>query len=260
MKKLFNKFSLRKADFFVCIKLFIIITFTPMTYAIVDQDKWPDDLGYDQIASIDLRKAVLETQRAKDALNILREDPDYIAKTKNGEMLKDQIQEIEFNIQNSAELYSQEEIIGMKESVNNKTKELEYLVGEIDRLRSKTMNDFFKELNDELIQITQKFIKENGIRLLLNKDSALYAESPRGIRDFTSYLTSMIDGKSLTDIKKEWNRKCLETWVDDLDRAGSMYRASEKAGAPDWELEILKREYFREKVIFDKIKDDCLIT
>ena len=88
-------------------------------------------IALDGVAVIDLRTAVLATQAAKDAFEALEEESEYSGNLEQARVLQTDRQSLAEKLQKEAETLSQEEITDIQRSIQEKSKDLEFIVGKI---------------------------------------------------------------------------------------------------------------------------------
>ena len=83
------------------------------------------------VAVIDMRNAVLATQVAQDAFKALEEETEYAANIERATLLQSERQAIAEKLQKDAETLSQEEIADMQRDIQEKGKDIEFIVGKV---------------------------------------------------------------------------------------------------------------------------------
>ena len=92
----------------------------------------------DGAAVIDIRTAVLATQAAKDAFQSLEEETEYANNLEQARVLQTDRQALAEKLQKEAETLSQEEITDIQRSIQEKSKDLEFIVGKIQTKQNET--------------------------------------------------------------------------------------------------------------------------
>ena len=110
-------------------------------------------LAMEGVAVIDMRNAVLATQVAQDAFKALEEEADYAANIERATVLQTERQSLAETLQKDAETLSQEEIADMQRDIQEKGKDIEFIVGKIQAKQSETADKIFRDLNPSLQKI-----------------------------------------------------------------------------------------------------------
>ena len=105
------------------------------------------------MAVIDMRNAVLATQVAQDAFKALEEETEYAANIERATLLQTERQAIAEKLQKDAETLSQEEIADMQRDIQEKGKDIEFIVGKVQAKQSETADKVFRDLNPSLQKI-----------------------------------------------------------------------------------------------------------
>ena len=142
------------------------------------------------IAVIDMRNAVLQTQVAQDAFKALEEETEYAANIERATLLQSERQALAEKLQKDAETLSQEEIADMQRDIQEKGKDIEFIVGKVQAKQGETGEKVFRDLNPSLQKILSELIAAKEIKLLLGKETVLFADTAL---DLTDDVTSMLD-------------------------------------------------------------------
>ena len=142
------------------------------------------------VAVIDMRNAVLATQVAQDAFKALEEETEYAANIKRATLLQTERQSLAEKLQKDAETLSQEEITDMQRDIQEKGKDIEFIVGKVQAKQSETADKVFRDLNPSLQKILSELIAAKEVKLLLGRENVLFADTAL---DLTDDVTSMLD-------------------------------------------------------------------
>ena len=142
------------------------------------------------MAVIDMRNAVLATQVAQDAFKALEEETEYAANIERATLLQSERQAIAEKLQKDGETLSQAEIAQMQKDIQDKSKDLEFIVGKIQAKQNDTAEQVFNDLNPSLQKILSELIAEKEVKVLLGRDQVLFADAAL---DLTDDVTSMLD-------------------------------------------------------------------
>ena len=121
------------------------------------------------VAVIDMRNAVLATQVAQDAFKALEEETEYAANIERATLLQTERQALAEKLQKDAETLSQEEITDMQRDIQEKGKDIEFIVGKVQAKQSETADKVFRDLNPSLQKILSELIAAKEVKLLLGR-------------------------------------------------------------------------------------------
>ena len=147
-------------------------------------------IALDGVAVIDLRTAVLATQAAKDAFEALEEESEYSGNLEQARVLQTDRQSLAEKLQKEAETLSQEEITDIQRSIQEKSKDLEFIVGKIQTKQNETADKVFRDLNPSVQKILQELIAAKQVKVLIGRVNVSFADTSL---DFTDDVTSMLD-------------------------------------------------------------------
>ena len=144
----------------------------------------------DGFAVIDMRVAVLSTQQAQDTFKALEEDADYAANVEQAQSLQADRQSLAETLQKDGETMSQEEVANSQKAIQEKSKDLEFIVGKIQAKQNETAENIFRDMNPSLQKILSELLAAKQIKVLLARDTAIFADPAL---DITDDVTSMLD-------------------------------------------------------------------
>ena len=144
----------------------------------------------DGIAVIDMRVAVLSTQQAQDTFKALEEDADYAASVERAQSLQADRQALAETLQKDGETMSQEEVADAQKAIQEKSKDLEFIVGKIQAKQNETAEKVFRDMNPLLQKILSELMAAKKVKVLLARDTAIFADPAL---DITDDVTSMLD-------------------------------------------------------------------
>ena len=105
-------------------------------------------------------------------------------------MLQTDRQALAEKLQKEAETLSQEEITDIQRSIQEKSKDLEFIVGKIQTKQNETADKVFRDLNPSVQKILQELIAAKQVKVLLGRENVLFADTSL---DLTDDVTSMLD-------------------------------------------------------------------
>jgi outer membrane protein len=142
------------------------------------------------LAVIDMRTAVLATQVSKATFTALEEESEYAGNVEQAQLLQADRQAIAEKLQKDGETLSQAEIKKKQKDIQDKSKDLEFIVGKIQAKQNDTAEQVFNDLNPSLQKILSELIAAKEVKVLLGRDQVLFADAAL---DLTDDVTSMLD-------------------------------------------------------------------
>ena len=94
-------------------------------------------------------------------------------------------------LQKDAETLSNEDIAELQKDIQEKTADLEFILGKIQTKQNETVQAVATQLNPAMMQIINDLIVAKKIQLLLGADKALYFD---GSVSITEQVTDALDG------------------------------------------------------------------
>ena len=143
------------------------------------------------VAVIDTQAAILQTQVAQDAFKALEEESEYASMVEQAQELQADRQSLVETLQKDAETLSNEEIAELQKDIQEKTTDLEFVLGKIQAKQNETIQTVAAQLNPAMMQIINDLIVAKKIQLLLGADQALYFD---GSVSITEQVTDALDG------------------------------------------------------------------
>ena len=143
------------------------------------------------VAVIDTQAAILQTQVAQDAFKALEEESEYSSMVEQAQKLQNDRQSLVETLQKDAETLSNEDIAELQKDIQEKTTDLEFVLGKIQAKQNETIQTVAAQLNPAMMQIINDLIVAKKIQLLLGADQALYFD---GSVSITEQVTDALDG------------------------------------------------------------------
>ena len=119
----------------------------------------------DGLAVIDMRTAVLATQVSKATFTALEEESEYAGNVEQAQLLQADRQAIAEKLQKDGETLSQAEIAQMQKDIQDKSKDLEFIVGKIQAKQNDTAEQVFNDLNPSLQKILSELIAAKEVKV-----------------------------------------------------------------------------------------------
>ena len=143
------------------------------------------------VAVIDTQAAILQTQVAQDAFKALEEESEYASMVEQAKQLQADRQSLIENLQKDAETLADTEIADLQKDIQEKSTDLEFVLGKIQAKQNETIQTVAAQLNPAMMQIINDLIVAKKIQLLLGADQALYFD---GSVSITEQVTDALDG------------------------------------------------------------------
>ena len=143
------------------------------------------------VAVIDTQAAILQTQVAQDTFKALEEESEYASMVEQAKELQTERQSLVESLQKDAETLSNEEIAELQKDIQEKTTDLEFILGKVQAKQNETIQTIAAQLNPAMMQILNDLIVAKKIQLLLGADQALYFD---GSVSITEQVTDALDG------------------------------------------------------------------
>ena len=144
------------------------------------------------VAVIDTHAAILQTQVEQDAFKALEEESEYSSMVE----LQNDRQALVETLQKDAETLSNEGIAELQKDIQEKTADLEFVLGKIQTKQNETVQAVATQLNPAMMQIINDLIVAKKIQLLLGADKALYFD---GSVSITEQVTDALDGAAAAE-------------------------------------------------------------
>ena len=93
-------------------------------------------------------------------------------------------------LQKDGETMSQEEVANSQKAIQEKSKDLEFIVGKIQAKQNETAENIFRDMNPSLQKIMSELLAAKQSKVLLARDTAIFADPAL---DITDDVTSMLD-------------------------------------------------------------------
>ena len=152
------------------------------------------------VAVIDTQAAILQTQVAQDAFKALEEETEYASMVEQAQQLQNDRQALVESLQKDAETLTNEEITELQKDIQEKTADLEFILGKIQTKQNETIQAVATQLNPAMMQIINDLIIAKKIQLLLGADKALYFDSSVSI---TEQVTDALDGAASAESESD---------------------------------------------------------
>ena len=147
------------------------------------------------VAVVDIDRAVFQSQEFQDARKALYEEPEFAALIEDAQKIQAELQQLIEKNQKDGEIMSEEELAGVQKEFDEKSKDLEFLVGKIQTKETEMFQALFTEKGPLIQQILSELVTSKKIQILLNANrqanpNLLHADFST---DITSQITDRLD-------------------------------------------------------------------
>lgn len=135
-------------------------------------------LGWAQgkIAVVNLEEAILQTDMAQKRLGEVRSQEDFKADNEELEKLKNEFDELVKKFQKDAAIMSQEQQVAARNRLQSKQADMEHVAGKLQKTRNMALQALIEEMEPHLDTVMQEIIAQDGIGLLLHRQSIIHAD------------------------------------------------------------------------------------
>lgn len=135
-------------------------------------------LGWAQgkIAVVNLEEAILQTDMAQKRLREIRSQEDFKDDQAELEKLKNEFDELVKKFQKDAAIMSQEQQVAARNRLQSKQADMEHVAGKLQKTRNIALQALIEEMEPYLDKVMQEIIAQDGIGLLLHRQSIIHAD------------------------------------------------------------------------------------
>jgi outer membrane protein len=142
------------------------------------------------VAIVDAQRAILETDVAKDRLEALRKDADYVASKKQLEDIQKEGEALIKKLQKDAAVMSAEQKAEQQKKLQEKQADLQHIAGKLQKAEQELARGLMTELGGKAKVVISDVIKTDGIGLLLDAQTAIHADAGY---DITAKVTQRLN-------------------------------------------------------------------
>jgi outer membrane protein len=142
------------------------------------------------VAIVDAQRAILETDVAKDRLEALRKDADYVASKKQLEDIQKEGEALIKKLQKDAAVMSAEQKAEQQKKLQEKQADLQHIAGKLQKAEQELARGLMTELGGKAKVVISDVIKADGIGLLLDAQTAIHADAGY---DITAKVTQRLN-------------------------------------------------------------------
>jgi len=135
-------------------------------------------LGWAQgkIAVVNLDEAILQTDMAQKRLGELGNQEDFKSDKEELEKLKSEFDELVKTFQKDAAIMSQEQQVAARNRLQSKQADMEHVAGKLQKTRNIALQALIEEMEPHLDTVMKEIIAQDGIGLLLHRQSIIHAD------------------------------------------------------------------------------------
>ncbi len=171
------------AKYFPSIVAVIVLAFSSAAFA---------QSGPGKIAVIDMQRAILSTDEAKDRLKKLRSDKDYTASRKEAQALSAEVEAMTKALQKDMAILSNEQRQHKGEKIQAKRADIEHLARKLQSAEEKLVKELVMEVRPLLKDAISELIDKENIGLLLDRQATHHVGAGY---DVTAKVTDKLNRK-----------------------------------------------------------------
>lgn len=133
-------------------------------------------LAADKIAIVNVQRAIVDTDAAKERLEGLRKEADFKTNMKDVERIKKEGQSLVEKLQKDGPVMSPEQQAAMQKKIQEKQADLEHIARKLQAREQEVLQEIMAQRQDQTKTVINDIIKSEGIGLLLDSRAALHAE------------------------------------------------------------------------------------
>ena len=142
------------------------------------------------MAIIDPQAAMLSTQKAQNAFEALQSDEEFSSNVERVQALQSESQSLAERLQKESETLSQQEIADLQRTIQENSKDLEFIYGKVQSKQAETAEKVMRELQPTFQKIIQELIAAKQVKVLLSRQNVAFFDPAL---DLTDDVTSMLD-------------------------------------------------------------------
>ncbi len=149
----------------------LVLLLIPMLFAYPVLAKEPLDGGASKISVVDIRRAVLQTEKAQARLEELKNQADFKANIESIEGLEKEYKALLEAYKKDRAVMSAEKKLEEEKLIIDKRKDLEYINTKLQQAQKEWAAEVMENLGQSLSTVLENLVKEQNIGLLLRMDS-----------------------------------------------------------------------------------------
>lgn len=133
-------------------------------------------MGAEKIAVVDVQRAIIDTEMAKERLAGLREEADFKSNMEEVESIKKEGQSLVEKLQKDGPVMSAEQQAALQKKIQEKQADLEHIARKLQAKEQEVLQEIMVQRQEQTKKVISELIKSEGIGLLLDKRAAIHAE------------------------------------------------------------------------------------
>jgi outer membrane protein len=149
-------------------------------------------LAAEKIAIVNVQRAIVDTDSAKQRLESLRKEAEFKSNMKEVEQIKKEGQSLVEKLQKDGPVMSADQQAALQKKIQEKQADLEHVGRKLQAREQEVLQEIMAQKQEQTKTVINDIIKAEGIGLLLDSRAALHAE---GKFDITAKVTSKLNAK-----------------------------------------------------------------
>lgn len=146
-----------------------------------------------KIAVVDPQRAILDTDIAKQKLQALRQDPDYVENKKQLEQIQKEGQALVQKLKKDGSVMSDDQRTELEHRIQEKQSDLKHVASKLQAAEQDLARELIGQMRDQTRTIIAGLIKSEGIGLLLDAQAAIHADTSY---DITAQVTEKLNAQN----------------------------------------------------------------
>lgn len=146
-----------------------------------------------KIAVVNPEKAILDTDVAKQKLQALQKDPDYVENKNEFEKIQKEGQALVQKLKKDGSVMSDQQRSDLEHRIKEKQSDLKHVAGKLQAAQQDAARELIGQMRDQARTIIAGLIKSEGIGLLLDAQAALHADTSY---DITAQVTEKLNAEN----------------------------------------------------------------
>jgi outer membrane protein len=133
-------------------------------------------LAADKIAIVNVQRAIVDTDTAKQRLESLRKEADFKANMKDVDKIKKEGQSLVEKLQKDGPVMSTDQQAALQKKIQEKQADLEHIARKLQAREQEVLQEIMAQQQEQTKSVINDIIKSEKIGLLLDSRAALHAE------------------------------------------------------------------------------------
>lgn len=129
-----------------------------------------------RIAVVNIEEAILQTDKAQQALTEFENNEDFKADKAEFDKLKAELEELRKNIQRDSATMSEDQKIAAGQKLQSKQSDIEYVVKKLQAMNQQKVQQIIGELAPKAREVLRDIIATEQIGLLLQQQNVIHAD------------------------------------------------------------------------------------